>query len=183
MSNDFDIRLLTAERIAAAPTDAELSEHDGTWVLTVRRVLAHPPSEVWPMLTDPAQLVRWSPIVPDRVLDSAGPALSRESPDAEPVDVEVLQCRVPDELVHRWGSNVLRWRLRAVPDGTHLTLEQSFGDRTEAPLYGAGWQVCLGVLGLLDDGVDAPRVVGPESLQYGWERVRDQYAALFTPQP
>jgi hypothetical protein len=68
--------LVTAQ-IAAHPAvldgeGASLTEADGRWVLTMTRELAHPPERVWPMLTDPEQLSRWSPVVPDRPLTSAG---------------------------------------------------------------------------------------------------------------
>src|SRR5580693_5853568 len=83
--------LVTAQ-IAADPVQAALAEADGRWVLTMTRELSHPPERVWPMLTEPVQLGRWSPVVPDRPLTSAGPALSHETPDAAGVDVTVLAC-------------------------------------------------------------------------------------------
>ena len=37
-----------------------------------------------------ACLQRWSPVVPERPLTSVGPALSRETPEADPVAADVL---------------------------------------------------------------------------------------------
>ena len=48
------------------PLQGTLENRDGAWVLTLIRDFAHPPEKVWPWLTDPDRLRRWSPIVPDR---------------------------------------------------------------------------------------------------------------------
>lgn len=55
--------------------DATLQYIGGAWVLTLARDFAHPVEVVWPWLTDPARLARWSPIVPDMALDGVGPKL------------------------------------------------------------------------------------------------------------
>ncbi len=93
--------------------DATLHNRDGAWVLTLEREFAHPPEVVWPWLTDPERLARWSPIVPDRPLDAPGARRVRENPGDEPVDGEVLSVDPPRELVHRWGEDLVRWRLSA----------------------------------------------------------------------
>jgi hypothetical protein len=76
--------------IAARAAEAILTEVAGRWVLTMTRALRHPSERVWPYLTEPGQLGRWSPVVPDRALTSVGPATSRETPEQNPVDAEVL---------------------------------------------------------------------------------------------
>lgn len=174
------------DQITAAPIAATLTESDGGgWTLVMQRRLRHAPVRVWPMLTRPDLLTRWSPVVPDRVLDSLGPATSRENPEDDPVDAEVLFVEPPHELVHRWREDTLRWTLEPLGDGTLLTLHHSFADRSTTPSYGAGWHVCLGTLSALDDfGPDrlddpaAPsRVVGGVAVDYGWQRLYDAYAA------
>jgi uncharacterized protein YndB with AHSA1/START domain len=52
--------------------DATLENRDEAWGLTLVREVAHPADVVWPWLTDPARVARWSPIVPDRPLDEVG---------------------------------------------------------------------------------------------------------------
>ena len=47
------------------PLQGTLENRDGAWVLTLTRDIAHPAERVWPWLTDPDRLRRWSPIVPD----------------------------------------------------------------------------------------------------------------------
>jgi uncharacterized protein YndB with AHSA1/START domain len=156
--------------------DATLEHRDGTWVLTMNRPLAHPVDVVWPWLTDPQRLTRWSPAVPDAPLTSTGPRQIREQPGDDPVDGEVLSVDAPHELVHRWGTDVLRWRLTATDTGCLLTLEHRMADRDPAAMNAAGWHVCLDVLEPALAGADVPRRVGPDALQGGWEALRDDYA-------
>jgi uncharacterized protein YndB with AHSA1/START domain len=165
-------------QIAADPVQADLAQAAGRWVLTMTRELAHPPERVWPMLTEPTQLSRWSPVVPDRPLTSPGPAVAHETPGAAGVDVTVLSCDPPRELVHRWGTHLLRWALVPVPGGSRLTLEQTFDAGGEAAMYAAGWHLCLAVLILADGGEAADRIVGGRAHDFGWAGLRDRYQAL-----
>ena len=55
------------------PLQGTLENRDDRWVLTLTRDFGHPPEKLWPWLTDPDRLRQWSPIVPDRALDSIGP--------------------------------------------------------------------------------------------------------------
>ena len=141
------------------------------------RALPHPAAVVWPWLTDPQRLMRWSPVVPDEALTSTGPRRIREQPGDDPVDGEVLSVDAPHELVHRWGPDVLRWRLADTENGCTLTLEHTMSDRDPAPMNAAGWHVCLDVLEPALAGGDVPRRVGPDALDGGWEQLRDEYAA------
>jgi len=160
--------------------DATLEDRDGTWVLTMSRRLWHPAAGVWPWLTDPRRLARWSPVVPDAPFDGVGARLVREQPGDDPVDGEVLLVDPPHVLVHRWGPNVLRWKLTDTDDGCLLTLEQSMADPDPAAMSAAGWHVCLDVLEPALDGADVRRIVGPDALAVGWEGLRDRYAATLS---
>jgi uncharacterized protein YndB with AHSA1/START domain len=162
--------------IAARAAEAILTEVAGRWVLTMTRALRHPSERVWPYLTEPGQLGRWSPVVPDRALTSVGPATSRETPEQNPVDAEVLVCDPPRELVHRWGRHLLRWTLAPTPTGSRLRLEHTFDERAELGSYGAGWHICLAVLTASLDGYEVERVVGMRALDYGWSGLNERYA-------
>ena len=143
--------------IEANPPAATLSEDDGRWTLTLQRRLRHDPARVWRMLTVPEELARWSSFVPDRTLDTVGPATARENPDDEPVAADVLVLDPPRELVHRWGDDLLRpW----------------------AGSFAAGWHIVLATLAALEGSDEAPRVVGQDAMEYGWERLRDEYDGL-----
>jgi uncharacterized protein YndB with AHSA1/START domain len=167
---------VTAE-IAAQAAKATLTHDAGRWVLTMTRELRHPADRVWPKLTEPAELSKWSPVVPDRPLTSAGPAASRETPQDESVDVEVLVSDPPRELVHRWGNHLLRWTLVPTPSGSRLTLEQTFDERADCGMYGAGWHICLAVLSVVLDDRHVDRVVGSRANDYGWPALRERYDA------
>jgi uncharacterized protein YndB with AHSA1/START domain len=168
--------------IEANPVAATLAEEDGRWTLTMQRRLHQSPDRVWPMLTEPERLLRWSPFVPDRVLDSPGPATARENPDAEPLDAEVLVLDQSRELVHRWGDDLVRWTLEPDGDGTLLTLEHGFADGPDAGMFAAGWHICFGTLAALEEpgpGGPVHRVVGEDATAYGWEKLRDAYDEVF----
>jgi uncharacterized protein YndB with AHSA1/START domain len=163
--------------IAANATTATLEQDEGRWVLTMTRELRHPAERVWPKLTEPGELSKWSPVVPDRPLTSVGPATARENPGDPANDAEVLLCDPPRELVHRWGPHQLRWTLTPTPDGSRLTLAHTFDQRSECGMYGAGWHLCLAVLVVVLDGQDVPRVTGNRAHEYGWSTLRDRYDA------
>src|SRR5712691_7741319 len=165
----------TAEIAARAGTDATLAEVAGRWVLTMSREFRHPAARVWPKQTEPHELGKWSPVVPDRPLTSVGPATSRETPQGEAVDAEVLLSDPPRELVHRWGPHLLRWTLTSTQSGCRLTLEHTFDERADRGSFAAGWHLCLSVLTALLDGHDVERVVGSRANDYGWSALRDRY--------
>ena len=158
--------------------EGTLESRDGAWVLTLVRDFAHPAEKVWPWLIDPDRLRQWSPVVPDRAFDSVGPRQVRENPDDDPVAGDVLNVDPPHELVHRWGDDVVRWRLAPTDGGCRLTLEQTMRDRDRVAMNAAGWHICLDVLDAVLNGSDRPRVVGQDAEQHGWESLRDEYADL-----
>lgn len=156
--------------------DATLQSQDGAWLLTMERDFGHPPEVVWPWLTDPERLARWSPVVPDRPFDAPGARQVRENPDDDPVDGEALSVDPPRELVHRWGDDLVRWRLTPTATGCRLTLEQTMRQRDPAAMNAAGWDVCLTVLDEVLGGSETPRATGPDAAARGWAALRDDYA-------
>jgi uncharacterized protein YndB with AHSA1/START domain len=163
----------------SAGTQTSLARDDDRWALTVRRTLRHSPERVWQMITEPDLLALWSPIVPNRPLLEPGPATTREHPEDEPVDAEVLEVDPPRLLVHRWGGHLLRWTVSPAEGGSVLEVRQLFEDRADASSYAAGWRICLGTLAATRDGVVRERVSGSRAVDYGWQELRDQYAAEF----
>jgi uncharacterized protein YndB with AHSA1/START domain len=163
--------------VESTPVATTLTERNGRWVLSIERRLRHNRERIWRMLTEPDQLARWSPVVPNRPLDSLGPATARENPGDDPVDATVLVCEPPVELVHRLGPDLLRWTLGEDQAGTLLTLEHTFEDQGQGSALAAGWHICLATLAANDGGADQPeRVVGHDAMDYGWEELRAAYA-------
>jgi uncharacterized protein YndB with AHSA1/START domain len=160
------------------PLQGTLENRDDTWVLTLTREIAHPVEKVWPWLTEPDRLTRWSPIVPDQPFDAVGARQVRENPGDEPVAGDVIAIDPPHELVHRWGDDVVRWRLTPTATGCLLSLEQSMRDRGPAAMNAAGWHLCLDVLDGAISGAATSRIVGEAARDHGWESLRDGYAEL-----
>jgi uncharacterized protein YndB with AHSA1/START domain len=160
------------------PLQATLEDRGGSWVLTFTRELSHSADAVWPWLTEPERLRRWSPAVPDRPFDSVGPAQVRENPDDEPVDGTVIAVSAPHELVHRWGPDRLRWRLTPTATGCQLTLEHQMADRSPAADNAGGWHICLDVLTGNLDGTNPERLVGDCVMDHGFPELRDGYRKL-----
>lgn len=158
-------------RIRDLSVRAELA--DGSLVMEVD--LAGTAAQLWEALTDPAQLARWSPVVPDRALTSPGPALSRENPEEDPVTADVLAIAGEHALTHRWGESTLGWMV----DEGQLDLQVTLPDPQQAQYFAAGWHVCLAVLDARLEGLDQERIVGMDALEHGWEELRARYADEF----
>lgn len=163
-------------------TDAALSTltpaHVRLGVLTLTCQLSASQDEVWQWITEPARLAQWSPIVPDRALDSLGAATSRETPEGEPADVTVTDVRAPWFLEHAWGPETITWQLAPSGEGIQLNLVHEPSDAAQIPSMAAGWHLCLTVLGRLVDGQPTERCVGEQARAHGWPQLRDRYAEL-----
>jgi uncharacterized protein YndB with AHSA1/START domain len=160
------------------PLQATLEDRDGRWVLTFTRDLSHPAEAVWPWLTEPERLRRWSPVVPDRAFDDLGPRQVRENPGDDPVDGTVISVDPPRELVHQWGPDLLRWRLDPTPAGCRLTLEHQMADRGHEAENAGGWHICLNVLAGNLNGTNPERLVGEAVMDHGFPELRDGYRKL-----
>lgn len=161
-----------------APIEVLLELEDDQWTVVMRRRFSHGPQKLWLMLTEPERLARWSPIVPDRPLTASGPATCRENPGDDPIDAEVFVVDAPRQLVHRWGSDVLRWTITPDGEGAILELRQTTGDRAAGMMLGAGWQICLARLAA-EDGTDRERPTGQRAMAYGWQGLHDEYRSRF----
>ena len=170
--------------LAELPVTAESQTlSHGTTLLTMSLRLETQPSRLWGFLTEPELLATWSPIVPDRVLAVVGPAWSRETPEADPVEARVIEIEPLTVLRHAWDEGEVLWEL--VEEGeasTRLTLTQTFDQQEYVPMTAAGWHVCLTVLSLVLAGRDVERVVGEDAMAVGWEALRAAYAKNFDAQ-
>ncbi|MCA9833965.1 MAG: SRPBCC domain-containing protein [Thermomicrobiales bacterium] len=163
-----------------SPVDATVESEGDHGTLLMKRHFQQSPARLWHMITEPDELVRWSPVVPNRPLTSPGAAMCHESPEQKWIDAEVLLANEPYELVHRWGQDILRWTITPSESGSTLELRHTFADRSAASMFAAGWQVCLGTLAATHDNADRERVVGQRALAYGWSELNDHYASRWT---
>lgn len=169
---------------AHAPTpERRWLEGEPSTVVALSRLLECEPTRVWDLLTTPDGLAGWSPCVPDRALDSTGPAWLTENPEQTAVDGTVDVAEAESRLVHHWNTELLEWRLTPIDGATRLDLVMRCSSEEMAAACGAGWHVCLAVLEVLARGDQADRVVGYDAFAYGWEAMNASYARALGHQP
>jgi uncharacterized protein YndB with AHSA1/START domain len=151
------------------------------WTLILVRELRHPPERVWQAITDPAHLREWAPFDADGNLGTAGSKVNLTTvgaPAPRVTETTVTRADAPNVLEYKWGDFDMRWELEAVGDGTRLTLWTNIGHRFIA-MGAAGWHICFDVLDHLLSGAPLGRIVGPEALKFGWQRLNAEYARQF----
>jgi uncharacterized protein YndB with AHSA1/START domain len=140
---------------------------DGRWAVRYERRFTHPPEKVWRALTESEHLAHWMPtdMVGERRAGASielrfWPAEVAKYGIEDPVLTGEIRVWDPPRVFEwTWDTDVLRWELEPVPDGTALTFTTWFGDpdRDVVVGAGAGYHVCLDELGeLLDSGTVAP---------------------------
>jgi uncharacterized protein YndB with AHSA1/START domain len=151
---------------------------DGRWQLRFTRTLRQPPEKVWRAITEPDHLAHWFPTTIDGER-AAGAGLRFVFPadQAPPFDGEMIACEPPSLMELRWGGDVLRLELRAVDDGTELTLLDTFEEHGKAARDAAGWHTCLNALEAELRGEHGAR----EALD-GWREAHAHYVERFGPQ-
>ena len=152
------------------------------WTLILVRELRHSPEKVWQALTDPAHLREWAPFDADGSLGTVGSTVKLTTvaaPALRVTETTVTRADAPRLLEYNWGGFDMRWELEALDeddgDGTRLTLWTNIGHRFIA-MGAAGWHICFDVLDRLLGGAPIGRIVGPEAMKFGWQRLNAEYA-------
>jgi uncharacterized protein YndB with AHSA1/START domain len=151
------------------------------WTLVLARELRHSPEKVWEAITDPAHLREWAPFVADGSLGTVGATVKLTTvaaPKPTVSEARVTRADAPNLLEYNWGDFDMRWELEAFGDGTRMTLWTNIGHRFIA-MGAAGWQICFDVLDHLLSGTPIGRIVGPDALKFGWQRLHAEYAKQF----
>ena len=161
--------------------DAKVEKEGSRFRLVYVRELRHPPEKVWRALTDPNEIREWAPFDADRDLGKTGAAkLSMVGgPAPEQSESRVSVADPPKLLEYTWEKDVLRWELAPTATGTRLTLRHTLADESFVPKVTAGWHICLDVMEYALDGAPIGRIVALEALDFGWERLNDEYAKRF----
>lgn len=169
---------MRADYLPGPATGAAVQKDGDKWTLVLVRELRQPPAMVWRALTDPAELSQWAPFDADRKLDHTGPVKLTTVGTPQVAESTVKRVEAPRLLEYGWGGKDLRWELEPKGGGTRLTLwhniEQGF-----IAWGAAGWHICLDVLDHLVAGEPIGRIVGGEAMDFGWQRLVDEYAAQF----
>jgi uncharacterized protein YndB with AHSA1/START domain len=167
-----------AECLSGKETFGELERGDDEVTLRFVRWLPHPPGKVWRALTEPEHLAAWFPTTIEGEL-TAGSRLQfsfRDMP-LPALDGTMLTFRPTELLELVWGDERLRFELTPDGAGTLLTFTASFAELGRAARDGAGWHVCLDLLGY--DLGDAPV---PWTQNDRWRAVHTEYVARFGPE-
>jgi uncharacterized protein YndB with AHSA1/START domain len=148
---------------------------DGRWRLRFSRTLNHPVDKVWRAITEPDQLEAWFPTTIEGER-TAGARLRFSFPggEAPPFEGEMLAYEPPTLMELRWGPDILRLDLRAVPGGTELTLLDTLEERGKAARDGAGWHTKL-------DALERALAEAPEHRDElsAWKEVHSYYVERF----
>src|SRR4029077_10827707 len=91
-------------------------------------------------------------------------------PGRHVTETKVTRADAPRLLEYNWGGFDMRWELEALGDGTRLTLWANIAPKFIA-MGAAGWHICFDVLANLLDGHPIGRIVGPEAMNFGWQRL------------
>ncbi|UQU68053.1 SRPBCC family protein [Couchioplanes caeruleus] len=151
------------------------------WTLVFIRELPHPREKVWSALTDPHRLDQWAPFAAGRDLSHPGDVTLTmvDGPDRTGTPATVRRAEPPALLEYTWGEDLLRWELGDTGGGTRLTLRHTVGDRDGAPMFAAGWHLCVAVLARLLDGDPVGVIRGRDALAHGWDDLRAAYEKSF----
>jgi uncharacterized protein YndB with AHSA1/START domain len=172
--------MTTRENYAPGPAvGAKIQKQGEAWALVLVRELRHPPEKVWQALTDPEHLQHWAPFDADRNLGRVG-TVHLATVEATPKVAEstVKRAEAPRLLEYGWGGNDLRWELEPMGAGTRLTLWHNI-DRRFIAWGAAGWHICFDVMDRFMGGEPIGRIVGPEAINFDWQRLNSEYATQF----
>jgi uncharacterized protein YndB with AHSA1/START domain len=174
--------MIDREHYVPGPASGAQVRHEGEKrTLVLVRDLHHPPEKVWRALTDPEHLREWAPFDADGSLGKAGTTVKLTTvgaPTPRVTETWVKRAEAPRVLEYNWGGFDMRWELEAVGGGTRLTLWTNI-DRRFISMGAAGWHICFDVLDHLLSGTPIGRIVGPEAMKFGWQRLNAEYAKQF----
>jgi len=137
--------------------DGQLEQVGDRWRLRFVRKLPHPPEKVWRALTEPEHLAAWFPAEMHGERAAGAPLrFVHRDFEAPPEQGEMIVYDPPSLLEFRWTDDTFRFQLDADGDGCVLTFEQTFDELGKAARDGAGWHVCLDVLGYHLSGEEPP---------------------------
>ena len=111
--------------------------------LRFERRLNHRVERVWRAITDPDELRRWCPGVPDWKLE---PGERFGAEDGGEAKGEITELDPPRVLAYDWDGEQFRFVLRPDGDGCVLVFTHVFADPALGAQHAAGWEIYLGRL-------------------------------------
>ena len=120
------------------------SHSTGRPTVRVERRYPHPIDKVWRAVTTPEHLGQWFPSPVEVDLRPGGAmTLQRVRGKARARPERSRRSTHRDWLTFTWGTDRLTFELTPDGDGTTFALTHSFDDRSGAPSFATGWEVCL----------------------------------------
>lgn len=174
--------MINREQYTPGPADLAQVQKDGDkWTHILVKELRHAPEKVRQALIDPAHLREWAPFDADRSLGTAGATVhltTLGAPSPQVTTTTVTRADAPNLLEYNWGGFDMRWELKPSGEGTRLTLWTNIGPRFVS-MGAAGWHICFDVLDYFLRGTPIGRIVGPEAMKFGWQRLNTEYGKRF----
>lgn len=129
---------------------------DGRPTVRVERRYPHPIDKVWRAVTTPEHLRQWFPSQVDIDLRPSGSMTFGTFGEIPGTHGTVEAVEAPHRLTFTWGTDRLTFELAADGDGTTFALTHSFDERSGAPSFATGWELCLAGLRALLAGEPLP---------------------------
>jgi uncharacterized protein YndB with AHSA1/START domain len=117
---------------------ADLELVDGRPALRIERRLDHSVERVWRAITDPDELRRWYPGVPEWTLE---PGVRFTSEGANEAKGLITEVDPPHLIAYEWDGELFRFQLSPDGDGCLLKFMHVFDDRTLGGQHAAGWEI------------------------------------------
>lgn len=124
------------------PRDA-LVTRDGRPAVRVERRFPHPVEKVWRAVSRAEHLSSWFPSPVEIDLRRGGSLRFSAFAGDVAEHGQVLAVEPPHRLEFSWGGDRMVLELRAVKDGTALTLLHVFDDRAGSASFATGWNGCM----------------------------------------
>jgi uncharacterized protein YndB with AHSA1/START domain len=116
---------------------------DGRPTVRVERRYPHPIDKVWRAITTPEHLGQWFPTPVDIDLRPGGSMRFGTFGGDSGATGTVESVDAPRRFTFTWGSDRLTFELDSDGEGTNFALTHSFDDRSGAPSFATGWELCL----------------------------------------
>ena len=116
---------------------------DGRPTVRVQRRYPHPIDKVWRAVTTPVHLDQWFPSPVELDLRTGGSMRFGAFGGTAGASGTVEVVDPPRVLGFTWGTDRLTFELIPDGEGTTFTLTHSFDQRSGAPSFATGWELCL----------------------------------------
>lgn len=139
--------------------------------LRFERHLDHSVERVWRAITDPEELRRWYPGVPEWDLKPGARFTSEEGQGSG----HITEVDPPSVLAYTWGAERFRFELKPAGNGCRLVFTHVFDDRALGAQHAAGWEAYLARL----DSHLAGRYLSEEAAHEAVPELHERYAERF----